>query len=67
LILFAGTNGFVDAVPLERVKDWQTAFLRFMDTQYPAVGQSILAEKRITPENEKALRAAVGEFVQSWS
>jgi F-type H+-transporting ATPase subunit alpha len=67
LILFAGTNGFVDAVPLERVKEWQTAFLHFMDTQYPAVGQSILAEKRITPENEKALRAAVDEFVQSWS
>ncbi len=67
LILFAGTNGYTDGVPLERVKEWQAAFLRFMDTQYPAVGQSILAEKRITEDNEKKLRAALDEFGRSWS
>ena len=67
LILFAGTNGYTDAVPLERVKEWQAAFLRFMDTQYPAVGQSILAEKRITDDNEKKLRTSLEEFTRSWS
>ena len=67
LILYAGTNGYTDAVPLERVKEWQAAFLRFVDTQYPAVGQSILAEKRITEDNEKKLRAALDEFGRSWS
>ena len=67
LILFAGTNGYTDSVPLERVKEWQAAFLRFMDTQYPAVGQSILAEKRVTDDNEKKLRAALDEFGESWS
>jgi len=67
MIIFAGTNGYADNVPVERVREWETAFLRFMDTQYPAIGQSIMAEKRITDENEKALRAAVEEFVRSWS
>jgi F-type H+-transporting ATPase subunit alpha len=67
LMLYAGTNGFVDSVPLDRVKEWQAAFVRFMDTQYPAVEQSILADKRITDENEKKLRAAVEEFARSWS
>jgi len=67
MILYAGTNGFLDPVPLDRVKEWQAAFLRFMDTQYPAIGQSILTEKRITDENEKKLRAAVQEFARSWS
>jgi F-type H+-transporting ATPase subunit alpha len=62
MILYAGTNGYVDKVPAERVSEWEAAFLRFMDTQYPAIGQSILAEKLISPENEKALRAAVEEF-----
>jgi len=62
MILYAGTNGYVDKAPVGRVSEWETAFLRFMDTQYPAVGQSILAEKRITEENEKALRAAMEEF-----
>jgi F-type H+-transporting ATPase subunit alpha len=67
MILFAGTNGYVDKVPVERVKEWQAAFLRFMDTQYPAVGQSILAEKRVTEEDEKKLRAAIEEFNRAWS
>jgi F-type H+-transporting ATPase subunit alpha len=62
MILYAGTNGYVDKVPAEQVSEWEAAFLRFMDTQYPAIGQSILAEKLISPENEKALRAAVEEF-----
>jgi F-type H+-transporting ATPase subunit alpha len=67
MVLFAGTNGYTDAVPLDRVKEWQASFLRFVGMQYPAIGQSITAEKRITPENEKALRAAVEEFAKSWS
>jgi F-type H+-transporting ATPase subunit alpha len=62
MILYAGTNGYVDKVPVGRVSEWEAAFLRFMDMQYPAVGQSILAEGRITDENEKALRAAIAEF-----
>jgi len=67
MILYAGTNGYVDNVPVGRVSEWETGFLRFMDMQYPAVGQSILAEKRITEENEKALRAAIDEFARAWS
>jgi F-type H+/Na+-transporting ATPase subunit alpha len=67
MIIFAGTNGYADSVPLDRMREWETAFLRFMDTQYPAVGQSILAEKRITDANEAALRAAVQEFAKSFS
>jgi F-type H+-transporting ATPase subunit alpha len=67
MILFAGKNGYVDKVPVESVCDWETAFLRFMDTQHPTVGQSIVAEKRITDENEKALRAAIEDFAGTWS
>jgi F-type H+-transporting ATPase subunit alpha len=67
IILFAGKNGYVDKVPVERVREWETAFLRFMDTQYSSAGQSIIAEKRIADENEKALRAAIEEFAGVWS
>jgi F-type H+-transporting ATPase subunit alpha len=62
MILFAGKNGYLDKVPVESVRDWEAAFLRSMDTQHPAVGQSIVAEKRITDENEKALRADIEDF-----
>jgi F-type H+-transporting ATPase subunit alpha len=67
MILFAGTTGYADHVPVGRVREWETAFLRFMDTQYSSIGRSIIAEKRITDENEKALRAAIEEFARVWS
>ena len=67
MLLFAGTTGYVDHVPAGRVREWETAFLRFTDTQYSAIGRSIIAEKRITDENEKALRAAIEEFARVWS
>jgi F-type H+-transporting ATPase subunit alpha len=67
MILFAGKNGYVDKVPVESVREWETAFLRLMDAQHPPVGQSIIAEKRITDENEKALRAALEDFARTWS
>jgi len=66
MIIFAGTNGYLDGVPVDRVHEWEIAFLRFMDTQYPTIGQSIMAEKRINDENDKALRVAVEEFAKSW-
>jgi len=66
MILFAGTNGYVDDVPVERVRERETDLLRFMDTQYPAVGQSIMAEKRVTEESDKALRAAIQEFAKQF-
>jgi len=67
MILFAGTNGYVDSVRVEQVRKWEADFLRFMDMQYSAVGQSIRAEKRVTEENDKALRAAIQEFAKQFN
>ena len=66
LILFAGTNGFTDAIPSERVREWETQFLRYMETSYPEVGRDILARKQITPENDAKLREAIKAFNLTW-
>jgi F-type H+/Na+-transporting ATPase subunit alpha len=33
-LIFAGTRSLIDQVPVERVKEWQAAFLRALNTQY---------------------------------
>ena len=67
ITIFAGTQGFADKVPLERMRAWEISLVRFMETSYPAVGRDIAERKMITPENEKALRAALDAFTAGWA
>ncbi|MEM5776208.1 MAG: F0F1 ATP synthase subunit alpha, partial [Anaerolineaceae bacterium] len=62
MILFAGINGFTDAVPVERIKAWQNGMLRYMETSHPDVGKDIAERKQITKENEARLRDALQSF-----
>ena len=67
LILFAGTNGFSDQVPLERMRAWESDVLRFMQTSHPEIGKSIAADRKITDDTEARLREALKEFNAGWS
>jgi F-type H+-transporting ATPase subunit alpha len=64
--LFAGTNGYADKVPLERMKAWELALLRYMETSHPGIGKSIAENKRIQPEVEQQLRQALDAFTSTW-
>ena len=65
--IYAGTRGFADQIPLDRMAAWETALLRFMETNYPEIGKDIAARKQITPETEQKLRAALEAFMSTWS
>src|SRR5262245_9488041 len=62
LILFAGTNGFLDKVPLKQVADWQNQFLAYMREQKSEVRNKLAKEKKISKELEAELRRAVEGF-----
>jgi F-type H+-transporting ATPase subunit alpha len=67
MLIFAGTNGYADKVPLDRMRAWELALLRFLETSYPEVGKDIVENKRITDENTLRLRAALDAFTHTWS
>jgi len=67
MIIYAGTKGYVDHVPVARVREYERAFLNFMRTMHPEVGADIAARKLITPETEEALKAALEEFNRRWT
>jgi F-type H+-transporting ATPase subunit alpha len=66
MIIFAGTNGYLDHVAVPRVSDYEEQFLRYMATQSPHVGEAIEREGRISQETETALREALDLFNRSW-
>lgn len=62
IVLFAGTNGFADQIPVERMREWETQLLRYMETSYPEIGREIIQKKQITPETDAKLRDAITAF-----
>jgi len=66
ILLFAGTNGFADAIHVDRMRSWETDLLRFMETSYPEIGRDILARKQITTDMEGKLREAIKAFNLAW-
>ena len=66
VVLYAGTNGYADKVPLERIKAWEASLLRYMNSTYPEVGKSIAENKSIIKDNEALLRQALDAFRTTW-
>ncbi len=66
IVLFAGTRGFADEIPLEMLKKWENDMLRYMETNHPDIGKSIQENKRITDENESKLVEALKTYNLTW-
>jgi len=66
MTLFAGTNGYIDTIAVDKVKEWEAAMLRFMETNHPQIGKDIRDKKLISKENEQVLRDALTQFNQTW-
>jgi F-type H+/Na+-transporting ATPase subunit alpha len=62
MIIFAGTNGFVDDLAVEDVKRFEDEFLAFMDTRHPEIGEQIGSSGALSDDLAEALRAAIKEF-----
>jgi F-type H+/Na+-transporting ATPase subunit alpha len=66
IVIFAGTNGYADGVPLDKMAQWQHDLIRYMETSFPEVGKDIVAKKAITDDNRAALTKALDGFRAGW-
>ncbi|HET9911608.1 MAG TPA: F0F1 ATP synthase subunit alpha [Anaerolineales bacterium] len=66
IVLFAGTNGYADQVPVGSMAQWQTDLLKFMEASYPEVGRDIVEKKMITDSNRANMTKALDAFRHSW-
>lgn len=61
-ILWSMQNGYVDPIPVERVKEFQNKLQEFFTTRKEALLGRILEKKQIDEEITKELKAALEEF-----
>ncbi|GIL11888.1 MAG: ATP synthase subunit alpha [Chloroflexota bacterium] len=66
-IIYAGTRGMIDHIPVEKVKEWQAAFLRAFNTQYAAIAGGIMETNALGDDLEAKLKDAITTFNAGWS
>jgi F-type H+/Na+-transporting ATPase subunit alpha len=66
-IIFAGTNGYLDPIPLSDLRAFETELYAYLDTRHPQLFGSI-AEKKILDDAIKAsLNEAVKQFASDFA
>jgi len=65
MIIFAVSNGFIDDVPVAKVRDWETGFHAYMKAQYPNIGDTIRTTKVVSKDIEAELRRAIEQYKAS--
>ena len=66
VVLWAGQNGFVDDVPVAKIKDFQHKLTDFMTTRKTELMARIAKEKELKEATANDLKAAVTEFKQTY-
>jgi F-type H+-transporting ATPase subunit alpha len=61
-LLFAGTRGLLDSVPVAQVKRWQEEFLRAYHSQFVTIADDIQTTKTLTDQQAEQLQAAITTF-----
>ncbi len=67
LVIFAGTNGFVDDVPVNALKKFEQELLRFMQSKHADLLKDIVAKKQIDDDLKGRAKNAIEEFKKTFT
>jgi F-type H+-transporting ATPase subunit alpha len=65
-IIYAGINGFLDAIEVSQVGAYERELHRFLETRYPGVVTGIMEKKTIDDQLKGDLEAALKEFTKEF-
>jgi F-type H+-transporting ATPase subunit alpha len=65
--IYAGVNGYLDPLPVTKVKPFEEGLLRFVRDKHPELLDAIRTEKAISDANMPKLKSAVETFAKSFA
>src|SRR5881392_1630770 len=65
-VMWAMQNGYLDSVPVDRVKEFQTKLQDYLQTRKESLLASIREKKQLDEDLEAQLKAALEEFKATW-
>jgi len=66
-IIFAATNGYLDSVPVERLRAYEDGLYAFLSAQHPAVLAAIAEKKVLDDDVKKGLQNALGDYAKQFA
>jgi F-type H+-transporting ATPase subunit alpha len=66
-IIFAGTNGYLDNIPVSEVRSFETELFKYIETRHPQVFTGIAEKKQLDDQLKAALNTAVQEFARDFT
>ncbi len=66
-VIYAGTRGYLDPIPTNKVGAFQEALISRLKGSYPQFLEGIRTEKALTPELEAILKQALDEVTKSFA
>ncbi|MGH9410098.1 MAG: F0F1 ATP synthase subunit alpha [Vicinamibacterales bacterium] len=67
VIIYAATNGFLDSVPVESARAYETELYRFLETRRAQLLSSLAEKKQIDDQIKADLKAALDEFGKTFA
>jgi len=65
-VIWAVQNGYMDDVPVERIKEFQTKLTEFLSTRKPELLARIAQEKALSPGLTAEVKSATDQFKETW-
>jgi F-type H+-transporting ATPase subunit alpha len=65
MIIYAATNGFLDDVPADTVRKFESGFNEYVRTQQAEIGETIRNEKVVSDETAAKLKKALDDYKES--
>ncbi|MBI2638299.1 F0F1 ATP synthase subunit alpha [Candidatus Peregrinibacteria bacterium] len=66
-IIYAGVNGYIDHLSVERIAEFQAKFLDYLEKVEKTTLKNIKEKKELTAEIEESLKAAIGKFKREFN
>lgn len=62
LSIFAGVNGFLDNVPVNKIREFEQALLAYIKEKYPQIREDVVTKKKIDEEFGGKIKQIIAEF-----
>jgi F-type H+-transporting ATPase subunit alpha len=66
LIIYAGTQGFVDQLPVESLRAFEQELYRYIDEKHPDIWSDIRDKRELTDDLKKKLDKAIKKFTKGF-
>jgi F-type H+-transporting ATPase subunit alpha len=66
MIIFAGTNGFLDDLPVEQIRAFEQELYKYLDSQKSGILKQIVEKKQLDDNLRNEIKAALTEFKQNF-